>query len=430
MLQLNGKYTTANIMIDDVEPECMSQITRMINHPVFSKQVVIMPDTHAGKGSVIGFTMPITDLLIPNIIGVDIGCGMISAKLGPDLPEKLEKLDRKIQSSIPMSTSIHPHSQAETLDFESANKTAQTFILNYNQQFGTNYEMPEYNKDWLKKKLLQIGIDPKRFYHSIGTLGGGNHFIEIGISDGNYYITVHSGSRHFGARIAEYWQHKAKSKQEPANEQMADQIARLQKKGIKGKQLNKKIREINRKNPVIKDKDLAPLDGHDMMAYLSDMVFAQQYASLNRHSMLRIILENIKVAFSGEIIESVHNFIDFEDLVIRKGAIRSYKTEKMIIPFNMRDGILICEGKSNEEWNFSAPHGAGRIMSRSKAKKTVDIEDYKKSMQGIYSTCINKNTLDESPMVYKNAKLIERLIQPTAEVLYKIKPVLNIKAGD
>jgi len=411
MIELKGKYTTAQIMIDEVEQECISQIDRMINHPVFSNQVVIMPDTHAGKGSVIGFTMPLSNYVIPNVIGVDIGCGMITSSIGNTLNEHPEKIDRKIQSVIPMSTSIHASNQSEKIDYDAVNKMQAMFIHNYNQMFATNYQMHEYNEQWLNAKIKQIGIDHHRFYNSLGTLGGGNHFIEIGISNNNYYLTIHSGSRNFGLKIAEYWQKIALGNMEVTD--ISDEVIKKKKKKISGAH-----------------KELACLDAENMMHYLRDMIFAQYYAHLNRKSMLNLIAHRLKINIEGETIESTHNYIDFKDMIIRKGAIRAYTAEKMIIPFNMRDGILICEGKSNHNWNFSAPHGAGRLMSRSKAKQVINLEDYKQSMKGIFSSCVNKNTIDESPMVYKNPKIIEKLIEPTADILFRIKPVLNIKATE
>jgi tRNA-splicing ligase RtcB len=411
MKEVKGKYTNAKIMTDELEPQCLKQIEGMINHPVFTEDVVIMPDTHAGKGSVIGFTMPLTDQIIPNIIGVDIGCGMLSTAIGNSLPDKVEKIDRVIQDVIPMGKSIHSRKMYENLTFSIPNKKAESFCTNYNKLFGTDYRFPEYNDRWLKEKMEQISIEENRFFYSVGSLGGGNHFVEIGENQGVFYLTLHSGSRNFGARIADYWQRKAISLAQDFDEEV----------------LRHKEHKLKRKSPPI-NKDLSVLSGLDMMHYFSDMIFAQYYASLNRHTILHLILEKLNCDAQSDVIESVHNFIDFDDLIIRKGAIRSYINEKMIIPFNMRDGVLICEGKSNADWNFSAPHGAGRVMSRSKAKASLELEDFKKSMKGVYSSCINKHTLDESPMVYKNAQEIENLIQPTARVLYKIKPILNIKA--
>jgi len=401
MIELKGKFTDATIMIDELEQECFTQIEKMINHPAFTRKVVIMPDTHAGKGSVIGFTMPLTEFVIPNVIGVDIGCGMISANIGKNLVDHPDKMDRKIQSVVPMSTSIHSKKMFDQFDYEYVNSIQSEFIKNFNSTFGTKHIVHEYNDKWLGNKIKQIGIDSHRFYQSLGTLGGGNHFIEIGKSEEDYYLTIHSGSRHFGLKVAEYWQKIA---------------------------INNSSEEINLKK--VKNRELACLIGDEMIDYLRDMIFAQYYAQLNRKNIYTLIVDRLKIQFDKHIIESIHNFIDFKDLIIRKGAIRSYSGEKMIIPFNMRDGILICEGKSNKDWNFSAPHGAGRLMSRSKAKQSIDFEKYKQSMKGIFSSCVNKNTIDESPMVYKNPLTIEKLIQPTANVQVRIKPVLNIKASE
>jgi len=411
MIELYGKYTSAKIMTDDLEPECISQIERIINHPVFTNQVVIMPDAHAGKGSVIGFTMPLSDFVIPNVIGVDIGCGMVCASIGNDLKEHPEKADKKIQSVVPMGTSIHKKQVFQDFNYNEINKRLSLFLKAIRKRFNIDVQPIEIDKYWIKDKIRQTGIEPERFFNSVGTLGGGNHFIEIGKSEDEYFLTIHSGSRNFGLKTAEYWQNVA--------------IKNMSSEDETSDRKSKKSKKI-----PFRDRELACLEGKEMMSYLIDMLFAQYYAHLNRMKMLELITDKLHWQIQGELIESVHNYIDLSDFIIRKGAIKAMEGQKLIIPFNMRDGIMICEGKGNQEWNYSAPHGAGRIMSRSKAKQLIDLEEYRNSMKGIYSSCINKDTIDESPMVYKNPALIERLIEPTAKVLFKIKPVLNIKAAE
>ena len=431
MLVLKGKYTTAHIMTDDAEEECLTQIKHMIDHPAFSNDVVIMPDTHAGKGSVIGFTMPLGDMVIPNVIGVDIGCGMLTMNLGKELGASLPEIDRKIQSTVPMSTCIHKKKIIGQYDFDFANIEMEHFTRKLNERFGTNFNPREFNESWLTKKMEELDIGNERFHHSVGTLGGGNHFIEIGKCDENYFLTIHSGSRNFGLKVAEYWQKTAiRFLDKPPIIYPNPEASERQAYSKLSKPERKKLKKAKKQKKTIINKDLACLHGNEMFTYLQDMLFAQYYASLNRHTILKLIMDILNWQTEGEIIESVHNFIDVNDLMIRKGAIRSYQSEKIIIPFNMRDGILICEGKSNAEWNFSAPHGAGRIMSRSKAKNTLNIEEYQASMRGIHSSCISKSTIDESPMVYKNARKMEQLIVPTADILFRIKPVLNIKAAE
>jgi len=393
-MEIKGKYTTANIFIDELEEECIKQIKDVVNHPAFTNPIKIMPDAHSGVGCVIGFTMKMTDKVIPNIIGVDIGCGMLSIRFQTEKEISLSAFDNFIKKHIPMDMEIHKHERPELFDFNELNKRIAQFIKNYNKTFKKNYKAPQVNYKWLKEKFKEIDFPEERFFRSIGTLGGGNHFIELGITanKNEYLLTFHSGSRHFGNKVATYWQNVAK-------------------KNIKDKSI---------------PGNLAYLTDELAVNYLVDMVIAQYYAHVNRLTMWEIVNKHYNFEPKEQII-TIHNYIDFNDFIIRKGAIRSYVGEKVIIPLNMRDGILICEGKSNPEWNFSAPHGAGRVMSRNKALKTISLEDYKKAMQGIYSTSINKKTIDESPFVYKDHKIIEKAITPTVKILEKIKPILNIK---
>ena len=367
MIEVKGKFTDAKVMIDQVEETAMSQIVRFVNDESFTNPVAIMPDCHAGAGAVIGFTMPINDRVIPNVVGVDIGCGMLSVELsvGKYSVWVVETIDKKIRRAVPFGFNSH-----------------------------------EQRKHWVKLPYGMLDtfnrceIDTEKALRSIGTLGGGNHFIEIGRSDetNRYWITVHSGSRNPGLRVAQYWQ------------------------GVANENAGNK-------------SELNYLEGADKDGYLFDMKMAQEYATMNRKEIMRLVLEAIGLTYGDIIreIETVHNFIDFEDNVIRKGAIRSYEGEQMIIPFNMEDGLLVCEGRSNPEWNFSAPHGAGRVYSRSKAKKELSLEDAKASMKeaGVY--CSNL-PLDETKKAYKDSGIIEEAIGPTAKILERVKPILNLKA--
>jgi RNA-splicing ligase RtcB len=402
MLILKGKYTTAKIMIDSVDESCLNQINDFINHSAFTNPVAIMPDTHAGKGSVIGFTMPLSNKVIPNVIGVDIGCGMHSINIGNNLNLSLEKLDYKIRRSIPFGNEVHDNAIINfknDFPWHKVNVMAEKFTAAYKSKFKDTIESPRYTNEWFMEKSQKIGGNIRRYINSIGTLGGGNHFIETGISDkGDYWITVHSGSRNFGKRICEYWQNRA--------------IKILKKENIPGISTH--------------TRGLEWLEGEMAAQYLFDMVFSQIYAGVNRKYIINSICSILKLD-PLESIETVHNFIDFKDLIIRKGAIRSYEGERIIIPFNMRDGLIICEGKSNPDWNFSAPHGAGRVMSRNEAKKNLDIESFKQQMKGIYSTSVGSSTLDESPDSYKEASLIKKAIKDTAEIMYHIKPLHNMK---
>ena len=397
MFTIEGKYTTATIMIDHVEPECISQIYEMVNHPAFTNPIAIMPDTHKGKGSVIGFTMKVGDKVIPNVVGVDIGCGMLSANFGKIDIDHIS-LDSQIRNKIPFGYHVHD------------SNVHGAYLVK---------EIDSFCKE--------IGLPVEYVKYSLGSLGGGNHFIEIGRDQfEDIWVTVHSGSRYLGKRVCEYWQKIAEKK-----------LSKLRFEGIEDK-INKikdtfstydwqnEIKKMKSSLCINVGKGLEWIDGDDKDKYIEHMIFSQQYATLNRKIMMDVITSILNKEIK-ELIETIHNYIDPKDNIIRKGAIRSYVGEKIIIPFNMRDGILICEGKSNPEWNYSAPHGSGRTMSRTQAKKCLDIEQFKNQMTGIYSTCIGKETLDEAPDSYKPSEMIEQSIAPTAKIINRIKPLYNLK---
>ena len=442
MLEIKGKYTTARVMIDDVEQECIDQIYRMVNNPAFTEPVVIMPDTHAGKGSVIGFTMPLTEKIIPNIVGVDISCGMLSFNIGNVVTEnkdKLLKLDEKIRNVVPFGNKVNQRSAVPSKYFEKnfpwaeANDIAKKFIVTYNRKFGTDFKFVEFNYNWFLNKCKEIGMRQDAEM-GIGTLGGGNHFIEVGKSavTGEMWVTIHCGSRNFGKEICDFHQNKAKKILENKRKfGLRDKIEEIKRTStgldIAGKIKEAKI-EMGLDFTDVNINGMEFLEGQDAMNYFLDMIFTQIYAKFNR----KRISENILKALGSEAketIECTHNYINFNDMVIRKGAISSYVGEKMIIPFNMADGLLICEGKSNKDWNFSAPHGAGRLMSRGEANRKVDLEKFKFRMKGIVSTSVGKSTLDEAPQVYKDAKMIENAIADTATIIDRVKPILNLKDG-
>jgi len=432
MITLKGTYTKAKVMIDTVEDTCRDQIKTFINHPAFTNPVAIMPDTHAGKGSVIGFTMRLSDKVIPNVVGVDIGCGMVSMNIGKELGLSLEMFDHKIRHQIPFGMIARDEAainMEKEFPWSLVRIRAETFAAAYRNTFGFKIEPPRYNMDWFMEKCSSIGANTRRMINSLGSLGGGNHFIETGFDEQNenYWITIHSGSRNFGKRICDYWQGLAAKKvRKKGKSQLKEEIKRI-KKAYSKREVAEKIAELNasqqNSNSVA---GLEYLEGADAAGYLFDMVFAQVYAEISRKIMAEIITTMIRTE-PLEKIETVHNYIDFHDFIIRKGAIRSYEGEKMIIPFNMQTGLLICEGKSNKEWNYSAPHGAGRIMSRRQAKKSIDMNIFKEQMKGIYSTSVCSGTLDEAPGAYKDPQIIEDAIGPTAEIIARIKPVHNMK---
>ena len=391
MLTYKGKYGEAKVMIDSVDSATISQVYEFLNHEAFTNPIAVMPDCHKGNGAVIGFTMKMTDMIIPNVVGVDINCGMFSMNVGKNVLAEMsrEDIDGNIRDYIPFGTSVHSKNIIINEGFfDSVTQEHRKFVMKFNKQKETHYSPIEFSMKFLEQTCEKIGMDFNRAIKSIGTLGGGNHFIELGKSQltGDYWFTIHSGSRQFGLKICNYWQRQAGKGQ------------------------------------------LAYLTGDDMFGYLTDMVFAQKYADLNRLYMASYVLEACRHGWSDvkQNIQTSHNFIDFDDFIIRKGAIRSYSEEYMIIPFNMEDGILLCSGRSNPEWNFSAPHGAGRVGSRRWAKENLKTEDAKHRMEQNDIYC-SKLPNDELKGAYKDPKIIEEAIEPTAIIVDRFKPVLAMK---
>jgi RNA-splicing ligase RtcB len=391
MIPLSGKFGSALITIDNVEEGVISQTISMLNTEPFTNPVRIMPDTHEGKGSVIGLTVKLNGKVCPNTIGVDIGCGMTACETDMSLSETdFTPRDKALRKRVPLGFNIHTSQYRNMADvfkliYYESQKELNAFTKSYNDMMGSDYSPIDYTHKYLEYVCKKIGSSEDQVKNSCGTLGGGNHFIEIDVDDhGKLWSVVHSGSRNFGLKVANYHQKKA------------------------GK------------------SDLAFLEGENAYEYFIDMIFAQQFASMNRKIISDAIAE-IMGCDVVDVIESIHNFVDPQDMIVRKGAIRSYRGEKMVIPFNMRDGTIICLGKSNEEWNCSAPHGAGRVLSRNKAKRELSLEKYQKDMEGIQTTSVCAGTLDESPDCYKDYRMIMDAINPTATVLNFLKPVYNLK---
>ena len=468
MFEIKGKFSTASVMIDLVEPECISQITKLVNHVAFTNPIVIQPDCHAGKGAVIGFTMLMTDKVIPNITGVDVGCGMFSF---PVLEREFNVFfgnqgDKLIRNAIPFGTDVREDDKTFKMkrDFPWSAFQRQAGLLaeRYQKTFGiplTYYhkvwdevfsDMREKPYEWFKKKCQQIGIDYHRAERSIGTLGGGNHFIEIGIPkvhtkiDGEpiLWVTIHSGSRQFGKCVADYWQGVAVKRVKRSKDIDLKAAIEQIKKNVPRNQIEKNVQELrNSLGFNVQSNGLEFLEGEDAQGYLFDMLFAQLYANVNRKEMACAIIRELDLKNASILPEddaaiirpmnTIHNYIGFDDFIIRKGAVSSRKANGwFVVPLNMRDGILVCEGKDNAAWNFSAPHGAGRIMSRSKAKKTLNLTEFQKTMGGIFSTSVCKGTLDEAPMAYKDSALIEAAIEPTATIVDRIIPIHNMKDSE
>ena len=435
MIELKGKYNKdCKIFIDDVESEAISLVLGILNHEISEGvQVRIMPDTHVGKGIVIGFTMPMTTMINPNYIGVDIGCSVTSYKLNKrfDMLE-LPRVDKVIRTAIPMG-----HDIRKSRDFnhwwveeymKAVTQNVNNFRIEWNKRFSDNKECITIDSEYISELCKKVKIGEKVFYNSVGSLGGGNHFIEIGESakNGSHYLTLHSGSRNFGLKVCSYHANKMRS-QKFIPKEYHSEFEYITQNTVPRSDIPVKLSELNERYQVGKKEYL--LKGDDMYEYLVDMVIAQTYAEFNHKAMSKSIFVGLRDVAAVETIHSMHNFIDTRDWVIRKGAIRAYRGEKMIIPFNMRDGLLICEGKSNVDWNCSAPHGAGRIFARSRAFRELDMDEFEKEMKGIYSTSVCKSTLDESPMAYKDKDVIIKAIQDTATILDTVKPILNIKAN-
>lgn len=390
------------IFTDNVEGKALNQIYELCKLPAFSNSKVrIMPDVHAGTGCVIGFTGNLGDKVIPNIVGVDIGCGMLTVMLGK-IDIDLKKLDDVIRKEVPSGRDVHE---------------------------GRKVHFPDIQKLHCYRELK----DTRRLERSIGTLGGGNHFIEIDVDDeGNKYLIIHSGSRNLGKQVAMYYQDIAVELMQGKDKlykQQKQLIAEYKATGRKN-EIEKAIKELHRKfnpNPLNIPKDLCYLTGEYREMYLHDMKICQEFAVANRKEIANAIVT--KMGFEMlDSFETIHNYIEFDSNIVRKGAISAKENERLLIPINMRDGCIFGIGKGNEDWNYSAPHGAGRLMSRSQAKETVTLEDFEKSMEDVYTTCVNTSTIDESPMAYKPIEEIINNIGDTVEIVKIIKPIYNFKA--
>jgi len=440
MIVFKGKYTTAKVMIDEIDETCATQITEFINHPAFTNPVAIMPDTHAGAGSVIGFTMMLADKVIPATIGVDIGCGMLSFPLGYEKSwwiYELEGLDKAIREAIPFGFEVNEkitYSMEKDFPWMHVSRENQIFCLAFNKMFNADMEPTAYNYEWFEKKCGQIGANLNRAIASIGTLGGGNHFVEIGksVNTGELWLTIHTGSRQFGLQICNYWQKRDTEKKRletlrKFNEGIEHIKATQSDRQKIPASINKLRAELGIDNKMAKGLDY--IEGKDMQGYLTDMIFAQAYAAENRHQIASKIAKILASKVPINPIETVHNYIDFKDFIIRKGAISAHKNEIMIIPFNMEDGILICRGLGNKEWNSSAPHGAGRIKSRAQAKIEFSskIAAERMKAKGIFTSVV---PTDEVKEAYKNPKIIEEAIKPTVEIIDRLIPIMNLKDGE
>ena len=393
------------IFTDLVEPEAVNQIYNLIKQPAFQNcKVRIMPDVHAGAGCVIGFTADLGNKVIPNIVGVDIGCGMLTIELG-QIELDLEKLDNTIRQYIPNGKNVHE---------------------------GRVVKFPKLQELYCHRDLK----DSKRLERSIGTLGGGNHFIEVDIDDdGNKYLIIHSGSRNLGKQVAEYYQNLAVELMQGKDElyKKQQEIIDTYKALGRRKEIQSAIKELHRTfqpNKLGIPKELCYLEGEYREKYLHDMKICQEYAVTNRYYIGKIILEHMGINSTTHNFETIHNYIDMESNIVRKGAISAKEGELLLIPINMRDGCIYGRGKGNNDWNCSAPHGAGRLMSRSKAKEDLSLAEFQETMSGIYTTSVGTATLDEAPMAYKPLESIVENIKDTVDIIRILKPIYNFKASE
>lgn len=478
-IKLTGEYTTANILIDDeslIESNCIEQIQKLIDHPAFTEPVRVMPDTHVGSGAPIGFTMPLPDRVVPNIVGVDVGCGMVATKLGSALPLSGAERERCVRDVVPMGHDVHDYDDASHLidefPFERANDVFKQFERAYENKFGRRinplgFDFDSYDDEYFNSLCQRVLSNQRQgmghVIRSAGTLGGGNHFIEFAQTRdaGDYWLIIHSGSRYLGKSVAEYWQHQATQYRQAdvirnaLPEEYHEYLkfdpetisdgklytwvtggmgeSHLHKESIRqdfdGKEITRVFDALSQPQSEIGDQsdDLDWLEGREAHGYYIDMLFAQQYARWNRALMSEAICDTLQIDPDRQF-QSIHNYIDFHDLMIRKGATPAREDEELIIPFNMAEGSILARGQGAERFHQTAPHGAGRIMSRRQAHKEGSLDAFADAMDGIYSESVVESVLDEAPMAYKPTEAVVDAIEPTAEVVDWLDVIHNLKA--
>lgn len=398
MLKIIGAYNEAVVYAKVIEEEAIEQI-RVLCDQEYTKDstIRVMPDVHVGKGCTIGMTMTVTDKIVPNIVGVDIGCGMYTVNLG--------KAD---------------------IDFEKLDQIVHTI------PHGKNVWMGRQKKFRLADLKCNRALkDTKRLERSLGTLGGGNHFIEINEGkDGTRYLVIHSGSRNLGKQVADYYQNLAVELHQGKDQyyQKRRQLIEAYKEQGKRKDLQNALKELKwEERELFIPKELCYLFGEFKDDYLHDVAICQQFAKESRELMAEIITDQMGLTRFHSF-QTIHNYIDTDRMILRKGAISAYQDELLLIPINMRDGSILAVGKGNPEWNYSAPHGAGRVLSRGKAKETLTMEEFTKAMKGIYTTSVKEATLDEAPMAYKSIDDILDVVSEAVDIIEVIKPIYNFKA--
>jgi tRNA-splicing ligase RtcB len=481
-IELDGEYTTARVMVGDeslVEQGLLDQVRTFVDHPAFTEPVRIMPDAHWGLGSPVGFTMPLPEQVVPNVIGVDIGCGMHTTRLGGDLPLEHTERERRIREAVPMGRNTHDYDDAvhlvDEFPFARANDRFERFDAAFRERFGESvdpaFDFDGYDGDYFKRLCERVLADQRQgmghVIRSAGTLGGGNHFVEFcrARESGTHYLVIHSGSRYLGKAVAEFWQARAtqfrnadrvRERIDPDDvrflkfdpDTVSDEtLFRWVTGGMGGSHIHKeRVREeldgtaiertfdrLGDLRPQTGDEgrntDLDPLVGREAHGYYVDMLFAQQYARWNRELMAGAVCDALGVR-PADTWHSVHNYIDFRDLTIRKGATPAREGERLLVPFNMAEGAVVARGKGNEAWLSTAPHGAGRQMGRRDAHDSLSMADFEAAMDGVYSESVLEGTLDEAPAAYKPADAIEQALSPTAEVVERLDPVHNLKATE
>lgn len=397
MIEINGRFTNAKIFAQTALQTAVDQIQELTDQAFMAgTKVRIMPDYHAGKGCVIGTTIQLQDRVVPNLVGIDVGCGVFVAQLDVTTVD-FAQLDAIIRTYVPSGQDIHKE-------------------VSPSRHF-VEFEGKQFRASGLKDDYTNL---------SLGTLGGGNHFIELAKDeDDQHYLLIHTGSRYVGAKVANW--HQKRAYENLRREDLTEKIEAMKQQG-RQQEIQSMIQAFKEQTPFV-PKDLSYLEGEAFHDYIHDMKIAQQFARMNRWTIAETIAKQMDWHFT-DTFDTIHNYIDTETMTLRKGAVRANKDEKLVIPMNMRDGSLICIGKGNAEWNYSAPHGAGRMFSRRAAKKALNMADFKDTMQGIWTTSVNEETLDEAPMAYKPMTEITSAIGETVDIVKVIKPVYNFKASE
>ncbi|MFB6177280.1 MAG: RtcB family protein [Halobaculum sp.] len=476
VIEVTGEYTTARVLADEalVEADTLDQLQELVDHPAFTEPVRVMPDTHPGAGVPVGFTMPVSDRIVPSVVGVDVGCGIAATELGAELPLAHAERERRVREAVPMGRTVNDYDDAPHLidqfPFDRANRVFEGFAEQFERRFGRQLD-PQfpfdgydgaYVKSMCDRVLARQSQGIGHVIRSAGTLGGGNHFVEFAQAreSGDYWLVIHSGSRYLGKSVAEYWQREATTAREadairdavseyaeyvkfdPETVSDADCFAWVTggkgeshvrrdrvRADFAGEEREKVLETVAGLREAARDVELAALEDEEADGYYVDMLFAQQYARWNRELMSEAICEALGVEPTDQF-QSVHNYVDFQDLTIRKGATPAREGQRLVVPFDMANGSVLARGKGNATYNDSAPHGAGRAMSRRRATEELSTTAFVEAMDGVYSESVGEATLDEAPMAYKPADAIREAIRPTAEVIDWLEPVHNLKATE